>query len=104
MIYLSNMFKEFVTFIKEYKIFSLAIAFVMGTASTALVNSMVKDVFMPLLSPLISTALLRDAVWEIGPSKIAIGSFFAELLNFIILAFIVFVIAKKIVTLGKVKN
>ena len=97
------MFKEFATFLKEYKIFSLAVAFVMGTASTALVNSMVKDVFMPLISPLISTASLRDAVWEFGPSKIAIGSFFAETLNFVVLAFVVFFIAKKIMYLEEKK-
>jgi len=97
------MFKEFAKFLKEYKIFSLAVAFVMGSASTALVNSMVKDVFMPLISPLISTAALKDAIWEIGPARVAIGSFSAELLNFVILAFIIFVVAKKIMHLEEKK-
>lgn len=97
------MLKEFATFLKEYKIFSLAVAFVMGTASTTLVNSMVKDVLMPLVSPLLSTVALKDMIWEIGPAKVAIGSFVAELLNFVILAFVVFIVAKKIITLGKHK-
>jgi large conductance mechanosensitive channel len=91
------MLKDFANFLRKYKIFSLAVAFVMGTASTALVNSGVKDVVMPVIQPLLSTGAWRDAVIEVGPAHVAIGSFLAELLNFLILAFIIFFIAKKIV-------
>jgi len=88
--------KDFLAFIKEYKIISLALAFIMGTTSTALVNSLVKDIIMPIFSPIISSDAWVDAVLNIGPIHLRYGSFFAELLNFIILAFVVFIIAKKI--------
>lgn len=98
------MFKEFVNFLREYKIFSLAVAFVMGTASTALVNSLVKDVVMPIIGPFLSTGFWREAVLDFGSAHVAIGSFLAELLNFLILAFIIFVIAKKIVKIDHKKK
>ena len=93
------MFKEFAKFLKEFNIVSLAVGFVMGTASTALVNSMVKDVLMPIAAPLMGAESWREAVWNIGPVHIAIGSFSAELFNFLILALIIFIIAKKLLKL-----
>lgn len=90
------MIREFAKFLKEFNIVSLAVGFVMGTASTALVNSMVKDVLMPIAAPLMGAETWREAVWHIGPVSIAIGSFAAELFNFLILALIIFFIAKKL--------
>ena len=90
------MLKEFAKFLKEFNVVSLAVGFVMGTASTALVSSMVKDVFMPIVAPLVGAESWREAVWNIGHVHIAIGSFTAELLNFLILALIIFIIAKKL--------
>lgn len=87
---------EFRDFLREYKIVSLAIAFVMGAASTGLVNSLVKDVIMPILEPLMATESWKEAVLEIGPINVAYGSFLAELINFLILAFIVFIFVRKI--------
>ena len=93
------MLKEFARFLKEFNIVSLAVGFVMGTASTALVGSMVKDVLMPIAAPLVGAESWREAVWNIGPVHIAIGSFTAELFNFLILALIIFIIAKKLLKL-----
>ncbi len=90
------MIKEFVQFLKEFNVFSLAVALVMGTAATGLVNSLVKDVFMPLIAPILGAEGWRESVITLGPSTIAIGSFLAELVNFIVLAFIVFFVTKKL--------
>lgn len=89
--------KEFLEFLKEYKVVSLAIAFVMGSASTALVNSFVKDMLMPVVVPLVSTGPWRDAVLEAGPVRLMYGAFFAELINFLLLAAVVFIVVKKII-------
>ena len=90
------MLKEFAKFLKEFNVVSLAVGFVMGTASTALVGSMVKDILMPIAAPLMGAESWKDAVWNFGPVHIAIGSFAAELFNFLILALIIFFIAKKL--------
>lgn len=94
---MNNQFaREFVAFLKEYKVVSLAIAFIMGSASTGLVNSLVKDIIMPLVAPLLPGGAWERATADIGPFHIAYGSFLAELLNFLILAFVVFLVAKKL--------
>ena len=90
------MFKEFVSFLKEYKIIGLAFAFVMGAASTSLVNSLVKDIIMPIVNPFLLNGGWQEATLSIGPVIIRWGAFLAELLNFAILALVVFIIAKKI--------
>lgn len=90
------MLKEFAKFLKEFNVIALAVAFVMGAASTALINSLVKDILMPIAEPLMSEEGWRSAVLHIGPITIAYGSFIAELINFLILALIIFFIAKKL--------
>lgn len=96
------MIKGFMEFLKEFNIVSLAIAFIMGSASTSLVNSLVKDILMPLLSSLISSESWKIASIYIGGVKVAYGSFLAELINFLILALIVFIIAKKILKMESI--
>lgn len=95
--------KEFLEFLKEYKIVSLALAFIMGVASTTLVNSLVKDIILPIFSPLLSGSW-QEANLTLGPIVIKYGSFLAEFLNFIILGLVVFFIAKKIFKEEKVNK
>lgn len=97
------MIKEFVKFLKEFNVIALAVGFVMGTASTALVGSLVKDVLMPIAAPLMSTESWQKAVLNIGPIHIAYGAFLAELINFVILVFIIFLVAKKLLKMEEKK-
>lgn len=90
------MLKEFISFLKEFKVIGLAVGFILATASTALVNSLVKDILMPILSPLLPGEAWQTATLEIGSITLAYGSFMAEVINFIILALVVFVVGKKI--------
>lgn len=97
------MLKDFIAFLKEYNIVSLAMAFVMGAASTSLVNSLVKDIIMPIVSPLISSGDWQTAVLSLGPISIKYGSFLGELLNFVVLGLVIFIIAKKILKMDAPK-
>lgn len=98
------MLTEFAKFLKEFNVVSLAVGFVMGTASTALVNSLVRDVLMPLAAPLTAAGSLKEAMLRIGPFMIAYGSFLEALVNFIILTLIIFVVARKILKIEKAGN
>jgi large conductance mechanosensitive channel len=89
--------KEFLDFIKEYNIVALASAVVMGTASTALVNSLVKDIFMPMVAPLLSSDAWREAVLQIGPIALNYGAFLAEVINFTVVSLVVFLVVKKLI-------
>ena len=94
--------REFLDFLKEYKVVGLAIGFVMAGATTTLVQSFVNNIIMPLISPLLSSGNWQTALFEIGPFKFGVGPFLAALLNFAILALVIFLIAKWILKEEKI--
>lgn len=89
-------------FLKEYKVVALAIAFIIGAAATALVKSLVDNILMPLLSPLIPGGAWKTATLSLGSIVIGWGAFLAELINFAIIALVVFLVAKKMMKEEKV--
>ncbi len=97
------MLKEFVEFLKEYKVVTLAVAFVMGTASANLVDSLVKNIFLPIFAPLQSAETWDKAVLQLGPVTLTYGAFLDELLNFIILGVLIFLLARKVLKMEKQK-
>jgi len=90
------MMSEFMEFLKEYKVIALAVAFIMGAASTTLVKSLVDNIIMPTITPFIPGGGWKTATLSIGPVVLGWGAFLGELINFLILAFVVFMIAKQI--------
>ncbi|HIG97188.1 MAG TPA: MscL family protein [Candidatus Aenigmarchaeota archaeon] len=85
---------EFKEFLQEYKIMALAIAFVMGVAITAVVQSLVNDIIMPIISPLLPGGGWQIATFTIGPIVLKWGSFLGALINFVIIALVIFMMAK----------
>jgi large conductance mechanosensitive channel len=96
--------KEFQEFLKEYKVIGLAVAFIMGAAATTLVQSIVNNVIMPLITPFIPKGSWETATFSIGPIVIGWGAFLGALINFIIIAFVVFMIAKIVIREEKVSK
>ena len=94
--------QEFMEFLKEYKVVGLAVAFIMATASTSLVKSFVEDIIMPVITPFIPGGEWKEATLSIGPIVLSWGSFLSQVINFVILALVVFVIAKKLLKEEKV--
>ena len=86
--------QEFKDFLQEYKIMALAIAFVIGVAITAVVQSLVNDIIMPIISPLLPAGGWQLATFTIGPIVLRWGSFLGALINFIIIALVIFMMAK----------
>ncbi|MFH0978867.1 MAG: MscL family protein [Candidatus Woesearchaeota archaeon] len=97
-----GMKSEFMDFLKEYKVVALAIAFIIGVAATSLIKSLVDSIIMPIITPFIPGGAWETATFSFGPIVIGWGSFLGELINFVIIAFVVFVIAKKVMKEGKV--
>ena len=90
-----GLLKEFKEFLEEYKVMGIAIGIVMGLATVALVNSLVKDIIMPIITPFIPGGAWQTATLTLGPILLKWGSFLGEVINFVIIAFVVFIIAKK---------
>ena len=90
------MLKDFLEFLEEYNVTGLGVAFVMGVATDALLKSFVNNIIMPLLNPLVIADSWRDAVWSVGPFEIGVGAFSADVLHFLLLAFIVFLVVRRV--------
>lgn len=96
--------QEFVQFLNEYRIIPLAIAFVMGTASDALIKSTVNNLIMPLIQPLFASGSWQDFVWQIGPFSFALGILFADALRFVVLALVVFFVVKRVLKVEEIRK
>lgn len=96
--------REFNEFIREYKIIGLAVAFVIGVASTNLIKSLVDNIVMPIITPFIPGGAWQTATFSIGAIVISWGAFLAAFINFIIIAIVVFIIAKVIIREEKVSK
>ncbi|MFA5412667.1 MAG: MscL family protein [Candidatus Micrarchaeia archaeon] len=93
---------EFKDFLTEYKVIGLAIAFIMGAAITDLVKSLVNNVIMPVLTFFIPGGAWQAATFSLGAIVISWGAFLGALINFIIIAIVVFMIAKAVLKEEKV--
>ena len=98
------MIKEFLEFLKEYKVVGLAVAFIMGVASTALIKSLVDNIIMPVITRFIPGGAWKTATFALGKIVIGWGAFVGELINFVIIAFVVFMIAKIVLKEQKVEK
>ncbi len=89
-----GLISEFKEFLKEYKVIGLAVALIIGLASVALINSVVNNLIMPILTPFIPGGGWQTATLTIGPIVIGWGALLGAIINFIIIAFVVFLISK----------
>ncbi len=85
---------EFRAFLEKYQVLGLAVAFIIGAASTKLVSAVVNDLIMPIVSVLIPGGDWRTATLTVGPAKFLIGDFFAALIDFLIVAAVIFLMVK----------
>jgi len=85
---------EFMAFLNRHKVIGLAIAFIIGAAAAKLVSAMVNDIIMPVIAVLIPGGEWRLATLDIGPVKLLIGDFAGAVIDFLIVALVVFVVVK----------
>jgi len=88
---------EFVAFLNKHKVVGLAVAFIIGAAASKLVTAMVQDIVMPIIGVLTPGGDWRKIILEAGPVKFLIGDFIGALIDFVIIAFVVFIMVKYIV-------
>ncbi|HEV8600391.1 MAG TPA: MscL family protein [Gemmatimonadales bacterium] len=87
------MLKEFLAFLKEYGVIGLAIAVIVGGQLNELVKALVDGILMPLVT-LVLPAGMAWQEWTIG--VLLPGKVLAALLNFLIVAWLVFWFSKKV--------
>lgn len=85
---------EFKEFIKRGNVIDLAVAFIMGQAFTAIVNSLVNDIIMPLVGILIGGINFTNIKVTLGDATIYYGLFIQNVINFLIIAVCIFIVVK----------
>ncbi|SEP88695.1 large conductance mechanosensitive channel [Ignavigranum ruoffiae] len=88
------MWKEFKGFIANDSIVSLATGLIMGSAFTAIVTSLVNDIFMPLIASLTGAADVSGLSFKVGSATIGIGLFLQAIINFILIAIFLYLTLK----------
>lgn len=88
--------KEFIEFLKNYGVIGLAIAVVIGGKANAMVSTLVDGILMPIITVFLPEGDWRSAALDLGGVSLVWGPFLAAIIDFIIVALIVFMIAKKI--------
>lgn len=92
--------KEFKTFISRGNVMDMAVGVIIGGAFTAIVNSLVNDIMMPLISLLTGGFDFTELSIILGEGEQAAtlnyGSFIAAVINFLLIALVIFIMIKMI--------
>jgi len=94
---------EFREFISRGNVVDMAVGIIVGSAFTAIVNSLVNDIVTPFIAWIIGDTDFTSMALTLVPAQgdnpgiaIAYGSFIQQIVNFLIIAFVVFVMVKLI--------
>jgi large conductance mechanosensitive channel len=96
---LMSFFKDFGHFIKQGNIIDLAVAFVIGAAFSKIISSLVDGIIMPVIGVFLGGINIAGKTTAIGSAVIKWGEFLQNLLDFIIVALVVFWIIKILIKL-----
>ncbi len=91
------MWREFKQFMVKENVLALAIAVVIGAAMGKLVTALVNDFIMPVVSAVTPSGNWRSYTLDVGPVSFLIGDFIGALIDFMIVAFVVWRISKALI-------
>ena len=87
---------EFKEFIARGNVMDLAVGVIVGGAFSAITTSLINDIIMPLLGIFTGSISFAALSVTIGGAVITYGNFIQALLNFLVMAFIVFCMVKAV--------
>ena len=87
---MATIFTDFRNFLMRGNIVELAVAFVMGLAFAAVVQSLVDDLVMPIIAMIIGKPDFSDLTFTINDARVRYGSFITNVITFVAIAAAVF--------------
>ncbi|MBQ9988737.1 MAG: large-conductance mechanosensitive channel protein MscL [Clostridia bacterium] len=107
----NGFWSEFRTFISRGNVIDMAVGVIIGSAFTAIVTSLVNDLVMPLIGILFGGLnftelkwVIKPAVGDIAESAIYYGKFLQSVVNFLLVALVIFSVVKIINSLHRKKE
>ena len=90
------MFKEFKEFAARGNVLDMAVGIIIGAAFGKIVNSLVNDILMPPVGELTGRVNFKDLSLALGGVKINYGLFINTVIEFLIVAFAVFLLVRQV--------
>lgn len=83
--------KGFIDFIREQGVVGLAVGFILGGAISKVVSALVTDIVNPILGLILgATGGIKDNTLKIGSAEIFYGDFIAVIIDFIVVALVIY--------------
>ena len=92
----SGFLSEFKTFIARGNVMDMAVGVIIGGAFSSITTSLINDIVMPVLGIFTDSISFAELSVKMGPAVITYGNFIQAVLNFLIMAFVVFCLVKTI--------
>lgn len=92
----SSFAAEFRKFILRGNVIDLAVGVIIGGAFQTIVNSLVEDIIMPVVGIVLGKVDFSALAFTIGDATVSYGKFITAIINFLIMAFVIFLIVKAI--------
>lgn len=93
---MKNVIKEFKAFIERGSVIDLAVGVVIGGAFSSIVTSLVNDIIMPLIGIIVGGIDFMGLSFKVGSAYVKYGNFIQNVINFLIIAFALFLLVKGI--------
>ncbi|MCL2818353.1 MAG: large conductance mechanosensitive channel protein MscL [Actinomycetia bacterium] len=102
--YFSGLYDEFKEFISRGNIIDVAVGVIIGGAFTGIINSLVAELFMPLIG--LVTGGVDFSTWTVmaGEVPFRVGAILTAIINFFVLALLLFVIIKALEKMRQVRD
>ncbi len=95
------MIKEFKAFILRGNVMDLAVAVIIGGAFGKIVSSLVSDILMPVIGLILGGVDFSGLAFTIGNAKVTYGNFINNIIDFTIIALVIFLMIKFLDNLKK---
>ncbi len=101
---MKKFFHEFKEFAMRGNVMDLAVGVIVGGAFSAITTSLINDILMPLIGIFVSETSFANLTITVGSAVITYGNFIQAVINFLIMAFVVFCMVKGINRLSRKKE
>ncbi len=101
---MNDLVKDFKAFITRGNVIDLAVAVVIGAAFLSVVNSLVNDVVLQIVAAIGGQRDFSSLTIELGDGRIYYGSFLTALINFVVIAAVVFLLVRLVVRLQNLRG
>lgn len=98
------MLQDFKDFIMRGNVIDLAVAFIIGVAFTAVITSLTDDILLQIVAAIVGEPDFSSLTIGLGDAEIFYGSFLTAVINFLIIAAVLFAVIKGVSAMSKLRK